>query len=180
MTRFPIVEYEQATDPRVRAVYNEIKAELGFGMVPNIFKSMGTNPGFLEGNWKKFKTAILQGRLPRTLKEMIGVVISQTNNSQYALQVHLHSLSAFGTSNEVLDLLVTDFAQCPLLEREKAIISFGLRAATQPHHLTSADYQHLADLGLDETEIFEIIATANLFTGVNQYTDAIALEIDAL
>ena len=33
MTHFPIVEYEHVTDPRVKVVYDEIKAELGFGMV---------------------------------------------------------------------------------------------------------------------------------------------------
>jgi hypothetical protein len=33
---------------------------------------------------------------------------------------------------------------------------------------------------LDNDEIFEIVATSNLFTGVNQYTDAIGLEVDAL
>jgi alkylhydroperoxidase family enzyme len=46
--------------------------------------------------------------------------------------------------------------------------------------LAGADYQHLQELGLDQSEIFELIATANLFTEVNQYTDAIALEIDSL
>lgn len=141
---------------------------------------MGTNPDFLESNWNNFRATILHGRLPRTLKEMMGVVISKTNRSEYAWRVHLHSLSAFGVSDEVLDLLVSDFARCPLPEREKAMISFGLRAATQPQTLTTADYHHLRELGLDEVEIFEIIATANLFTGVNQYTDAIALEIDSL
>ncbi len=49
-----------------------------------------------------------------------------------------------------------------------------------PLELTDVDYQQLYDLGLSQAEIFEIVATANLFTGVNQYTDAIALEIDQL
>ena len=180
MAQFPIIEDDQVSDSRVKTVYDEIKAELGFGIVPNIFKSMATNPPFLESNWSQFRSTILQGSLPRTLKEMIGVVISQANQSEYAKQVHLHSLSALGTSNEILALLIADFANCPLPEREKAVISFGLRAATHPRQISQADYQHLQDLGLDQAEIFEIIATANLFTGVNQYTDAIDLEVDAL
>lgn len=180
MAHFPLQEYNQVTDPKVKAVYDEIIAELGFGIVPNLFKSMAINPEFLEGNWKKFRSTILQGDVPRTIKEMIGVAISQHNNSQYALKVHLHGLSALGISEEVLTMLVSDFANCPLPEREKAVISFGLLAATNPHKLTDVDYQNLQDLGLDESEIFELIATANLFTQVNQYTDAIALEIDNL
>jgi uncharacterized peroxidase-related enzyme len=180
MTHFPIQEYDQVTDPKVKVVYDEILIELGFGIVPNLFKSMSISPDFLEANWKKFRSTILQGHVPRTIKEMIGVAISQANGSQYALQVHLHGLSALGISEEVLHTLVSDFANCPLPEREKAVINFGLLAATEPHKLTDADYKHLQELGLDELEVFELIATANLFTEVNQYTDAIALEIDDL
>ena len=180
MAHFPIIEESAATNPKVKQVYEEIKAELGFGMVPNLFKSMATRPDFLEVSWKHFKSTILHGNLPRTLKEMIGIIISQANDSEYALRVHLHGLSALGISEEVLELLVSDFEQCPLPAREKAAIDFGLKAATEPHALSDQHYQQLKELGLDETEIFEIIATANLFTGVNQYTDAIKLEIDSL
>jgi uncharacterized peroxidase-related enzyme len=180
VTHFDLIEDDQATDPTVRAVYDEIKAQLGFGMVPNLFKSMAHNPQFLEAGWNKFRATILQGSLPRTLKEMVGVAISRANDSQYALQVHLHGLSVLGTSDAVLDLLVSDVDNCPLPEREKAIIRFGLKAATEPHHLAAEDYQRLRNFGLDELELFEIIATANLFTAVNQYTDAIDLDIDAL
>lgn len=180
MAHFPLQNYDQVTDPKVKAVYEEIIAELGFGIVPNLFKSMAINPNFLETSWHKFRSTILQGDVPRTIKEMIGIAISQANGSQYALKVHLHGLSALGISEVVLQTLVSDFANCPLPEREKAVISFGLIAATKPQELSSVDYQNLEDLGLDQSEIFELIATANLFTEVNQYTDAIALEIDSL
>jgi uncharacterized peroxidase-related enzyme len=180
MARFPIIEYDALTDTKAKAVYDQIKAELGFGIVPNLFKSMATNPDFLEANWKKFRGVILQGELPRTLKEMIGVAISQANNSEYALKVHLHGLSALGMSEEVLRTLVSDFEACPLPAREKAVIRFGLLASTKPHELTDKHYDELRSLGLDNGEIFEIVATANLFKGVNQYTDAIALEVDSL
>lgn len=180
MSQFPLIEEEQATDPKVKAVYEEIRIELGFGIVPNLFKSMAINPDFLEANWRKFRATILHGALPRTLKEMIGVAISQANHSQYALQVHLHSLSALGISEDVLHRLVADFANCPLPLRQRQVIQFGLQAATQPQTLTAADYQSLYALGLEAAEIFEIIATACLFVAVNQYTDAIGLEIDQL
>jgi uncharacterized peroxidase-related enzyme len=180
MAHFILVEFNDATHPKVKRVYNEITTELGFGIVPNLFKSMAMNPDLLEANWQKFRATILKGDLPRTLKEMIGVAISQANESEYALRVHLHGLSALGMSEEVLQTLVADFDACPLPEREKAVIRFGLLAATQPRHLTPQHYEQLRAMGLDEAEVFEIIATANLFTEVNQYTDAIGLEIDAL
>ncbi|MCX6048759.1 MAG: peroxidase-related enzyme [Chloroflexi bacterium] len=180
MAYFPIIEYAHVTDAKVRVIYEEISAELGFGMVPNLFKSMALNPDFLETSWRKFRAIVLAGTLPRTLKEMIGVVVSQANHSPYALQVHLHSLSALGISEELLRLLVEDFNHCPLPQRQKATIQFGLLAATQPHNLTDTHYQTLRAMGLNDVELFEIIATANIFTEVNQYTDAIDLEIDRL
>lgn len=180
MAYFSLQDYEQVTEPKVKAVYDEIIAELGFGIVPNLFKSMAINPDFLAASWQKFRSTILQGDVPRTIKEMIGIAISQANGSEYALKVHLHGLSALGISEVVLQTLVSDFANCPLPEREKAVIRFGLLAATQPHQLSPRDYQNLQELGLDQSEIFELIATANLFTEINQYTDAIALEIDEL
>lgn len=180
MAHFPLQEYDQVTNPKTKAIYDEILAELGFGIIPNVFKSMAVNPDLLEANWKKFRATILQGDVPRTLKEMVGVAISQANNSPYALNVHLHGLSALGMSEEILRTLVSDFVACPLPEREKAVISFGLLAATNPQNLTVADYQHLYELGLDQSEIFEIVATADLFTSINRYTDTISLEIDTL
>jgi uncharacterized peroxidase-related enzyme len=180
MSIFPLVAENEATDPIVVAVYDEIRRELGFGIVPNIFKSMAIRPTILRAHWDKFRATILTGHLPRTLKEMIGVLISQHNNSEYAMRVHLHGLSALGMSEEVLQALVRDFENCPLPAREKAILRFGLLAATDPLRLTEADYTALADHDLSREEIFEIIATADLFSSVNAYTDSARVPIDAL
>lgn len=180
MPYFPTLTYDDVTNSRVKAIYEEIKADLGFGMVPNLFKSMGAEPAFLEASWIHFRRVILDGTLPRTLKEMIGVAISQANNSQYVLKVHLHGLSTLGISEEVLRLLVTDFESCPLPKRQKSVIRFAVKAATQPQQLTQADYDQLYQFNLTQPELFEIILTANLFTGLNQYTDAIDVEIDSL
>src|SRR4051795_11616120 len=89
MAFFPIVAEADARDPEVAKVYDEVRQELGFGIVPNIFKSMAIRPTLLRANWDKFRATILQGYLPRTLKEMVGILISQTNNSEYAMRVHM-------------------------------------------------------------------------------------------
>lgn len=180
MTRFPLIADANVQDATVAAVYDEIRQELGFGMVPNIFKSMATRPTILRAHWDKFRATILQGYLPRTLKEMIGVLISQSNGSEYALRVHLHGLSALGMSEEVLQALVRDFEQCPLPQREKLLLRFGLLAATDPLRLTDEDYAALRAQDLSDEEIFEVIATADLFASINAYTDSAGVPIDQL
>lgn len=180
MSRFPLIGENEASDPIVRAVYDEIRRELGFGIVPNIFKSMAIRPTILRAHWEKFRATILTGLLPRTLKEMVGVLISQHNQSEYAMRVHLHGLSALGMSDEVLQALVRDFENCPLPAREKAILRFGLLAATDPLKLEDADYNSLSAHDLSDEEIFEIVATADLFMSINTYTDSARVPIDAL
>lgn len=180
MTLVPLIEEADVTDPVTKRVYAEIRAELGFGIVPNLFKSMASRPGFLEANWNHFRSTVLHGHLPRTLKEMVGILVSRANASEYALRVHLHSLSALGISEAVLDRLVSDFERCPLPEPEKAALRFGLKAGTTPHAVDADDFAALEKQGLGGDEVFELIATAHLFNGVNQYTDAISLELDAI
>lgn len=180
MTRVALIAEDAVAHPIAEQVYHEIRRELGFGMVPNLFKSMATRPEILRANWDKFRATVLAGQLPRTLKEMVGVLISQANGSEYAMRVHLHGLSALGMSDAVLQALVSDYMNCPLPEREKQMLRFGLLAATDPLQLGDADYAALRAHDLSDGEIFELVATADLFASVNAYTDAVDLELDAL
>ncbi|MEQ9486474.1 hypothetical protein [Coleofasciculus sp. F4-SAH-05] len=44
MAQFPLQDAHQITHPLVQDTYAEISAELGFGMIPNLFKSMAIRP----------------------------------------------------------------------------------------------------------------------------------------
>lgn len=177
---FPLLDDAEVHDPRVADVYAEIRRDLGFGIVPNIFKSMAVRPPYLRAMWDLFRSTILEGQLPRALKEMLGVLISQENDSEYTMKVHLHSLSTQGVADEVLSMLVRDFDHCPLPEREKLVLRFGLLSATDPLQLTETDYQHLREHDLTDEEIFEVIATATLFAAINAYTDTLGVPVDQL
>lgn len=180
MSRIPMVQEADAADPQVVKVYEEIRSELGFGIVPNLFKAMAGNPAVLTTRWNEFRSIVLQGRLPRTLKEMMGVVISDAHGSQYAKLVHLHGLHVMGTSEDLLDQLVNDFDRCELPARQKELIRFALRSATAPHDVSADDYARLDAVDIDLEERLEVLATAGLFTAVNRFTDSIDLEVDQL
>ncbi len=181
MARFGLTDPALVTDPLARQTYDEIQQELGFGMVPNIFRSMGSNPPLLAANWQKFKATILQGQLPRTVKEMIGVVVSDIAGSEYAKQVHLHSLSVQGVQTLWLRQLTDENGDNEALpDTIRAMVAFARRAATSPVGIGEADFADMLATGLTEEEIFEIIATVDLFKSVNTYTDLAKVEIDQL
>lgn len=181
MARFPLVDPARVEDPLARSVYAEIQRELGFGMVPNIFRSMGAHPALLEANWRKFKATVLQGSLPRTVKELVGVVVSHENGSPYAKQVHLHSLSVQGMQQAWLDQLTReDLHADGLPESIQAIVDFSRRATREPRSIGDEEFETLRRVGLSDAEIFEVVAAVDLFQGVNAYTDLAAVETDEL
>ncbi len=181
MAQFGLVEPATVTDPLARQTFDEIQRELGFGMVPNIFRSMGSNPALLSANWQKFKATILEGSLPRTVKEMIGVVVSDVAGSDYAKQVHLHSLSVQGVQSLWLRQLTADSTdESALPDTLRALVRFARKAAIDPRQITAADFETLTDEGMSEAECFEVIAAIDLFKSVNTYTDLARVEIDSL
>jgi hypothetical protein len=63
--RFPLVDPAGATDPVVRAVFDEIERELGFGIVPNLSRALAGQPAVLRATWDLFRATVLKGELPR-------------------------------------------------------------------------------------------------------------------
>jgi uncharacterized peroxidase-related enzyme len=170
-----------ATDPIVRQVFDEIQQELGFGIVPNIFRSMAHNPALLAANWQKFKHTILHGSLPRTVKEMLGVIVSDANRSMYAKLVHLHSLSVQGVQELWLRHLTDpDSDNSSLPDTLRAMIAFTRQAARDPQGLTEGHYRAIEEAGLSDAELREVIATIDLFQSVNAYTDLARVPIDQI
>jgi hypothetical protein len=54
---------------RVKAVYQEIMEQFGIDFVPNLYKVMASNPGYLEASWNKVKAVMVaSGRLDRLTK----------------------------------------------------------------------------------------------------------------
>jgi len=56
--RFPLADPATVTDPVVRAVFGEIERELGFGIVPNVFRAMAGQPAVLRATWDLFRATV--------------------------------------------------------------------------------------------------------------------------
>ena len=177
MSRFRIIEEDKATE-EVKDIYKTIRRELGFGFVPNLFKSMAISPTVLRGNWEKVKFTFLSGIVPRTIKEMICVAVSAANRNNYCLKTHLHGLSMMGVDQKILQGLQGNLDELPLPERTKIIIKFALKVTLEPTAVTDKDFSELRDEGLTEEDILEIVSTANLINSLNIYADLAGVDLD--
>ncbi len=83
MAAINMISEEQATG-RVKEIYEDIKTQLGIDFVPNLYKVMAAKPGYLEANWRKVETVMVQpGKLDRLTKEIIAVAVSAVNACDY-------------------------------------------------------------------------------------------------
>lgn len=75
---------EQEATGKVKAIYEDIKHEFGIDFVPNLYRVMASNPGYLEANWNKVKAVMIQpGKLDRLTKEIIAVAVSAVQGCRY-------------------------------------------------------------------------------------------------
>ncbi len=83
MASIKMISEEEATG-RVKEIYDEIKAQMGIDFVPNLYRVMASKPGYLEANWNKVKTVMVEpGKLDRLTKEIIAVAVSAVSGCQY-------------------------------------------------------------------------------------------------
>lgn len=83
MASIKMIPEEEATG-KVKEIYEEIKSNLGIDFVPNLYKVMATKPGYLEANWNKVKTVMVEpGKLDRLTKEIIAVAVSAVQGCEY-------------------------------------------------------------------------------------------------
>jgi alkylhydroperoxidase/carboxymuconolactone decarboxylase family protein YurZ len=83
MASIKMIPEEEATG-KVKEVYDDIKSRLGIDFVPNLYKVMASKPAYLEANWNKVKTVMVEpGKLDRLTKEIIAVAVSAVLGCEY-------------------------------------------------------------------------------------------------
>jgi alkylhydroperoxidase family enzyme len=74
---------EDTRDPRVRAVFEDIKATKKIDRVPNIWRALATHPEHLELCWTRLKAIMRPGKVDVLTKEIIALAVSATNSCRY-------------------------------------------------------------------------------------------------
>ena len=67
----------------------DIKEMLGLGYVPTLFRTaMALSPSLAATSWQMVRAILCTGSLPRTLKEMIFIVVANARDCQYCSIAH--------------------------------------------------------------------------------------------
>ena len=82
MSRIRVVQESEASG-ETKALYQEIRAYFGLGVVPDVVKLVSTRVDMLQVFFDTYKAMFGGGHLPRQVKEMIATIVSKTNSCSY-------------------------------------------------------------------------------------------------
>jgi len=99
MPTVPLVD-EATTDPRVKSVFDDIKATKKIAWVPAIWRALANHPEHLELCWSRLKAIMQPGKLDVLTKEMIAVAVSVTNSCRYCVNSHTAAAQKLGLTKE--------------------------------------------------------------------------------
>lgn len=158
-------------------VYAEIRTRLDLGLVPNIFKAMAAvNGDVLKQNWTAYRTTLLEGALPHTLKEMIGLVVAQRRGSPYLVQLHRLVLQRLGAAETVVADLLANGDSPDLSLRERAALRI---AAEYSASFDDLKLRSLEAFGFGEEEEEEIADTVLMAASLAGFAQEAGLPQDA-
>src|SRR5437899_13104132 len=92
---------ENTTNPRVRAVFADIKATKKIDRVPNFWRALATQPEHLELTWSRAKAIMRPGKkIDLLTKEIIALAVSATNGCNYCINSHTAAAQKLGLDAE--------------------------------------------------------------------------------
>ena len=92
---------EVAADPRVKAVFDDIRAVRKSGFVNNFWRALANQPALLECTWSSIKKVMIEpGTLDPLTKELIYIAVSTINSCSYCVHSHTAAARTKGLTEE--------------------------------------------------------------------------------
>ncbi|HEX2017779.1 MAG TPA: carboxymuconolactone decarboxylase family protein [Aurantimonas sp.] len=99
MATGPLVT-DEAADPRVRAVFDDIRTTRGSDHVNNFWRALAADPATLERTWEEVKAVMAApGALDPLTRELLYIAVSATSGCSYCVHSHTAAARAKGMSD---------------------------------------------------------------------------------
>ena len=174
ISRFPVPKLSELPED-LRARIDEVQEKSGF--VPNVFVALAHRPAEFRAFFDYYDALMLkEGRLSKAEREMIVVATSAANHCLYCEVSHGALLRIFSKQPMLAEQIAINFHAAPISARQKAMLEFALKVATESHAVNEADYQILRDHDFDAETIWDIGAIAAFFALSNRMASLLAMQ----
>jgi AhpD family alkylhydroperoxidase len=87
-------------DPRVKAVFDDIRATRKTDFINNLWKALAFDPALLESTWQEVKRLMATpSQLDPLTKEMVYIAVSVANSCSYCVHSHTAAARAKGMTD---------------------------------------------------------------------------------
>jgi len=178
MSLLNIPTVENATGD-VKEIFEEIQGI--FGMVPNGISIWAANPTALRDQWNHIKETMSKDKESQKLHTIIRYLVSEESNCTYCVGINGSMLmNKFNVSQNELTAMKDDPSSAPLNIKNKALLVFAMKAIKNADAVNSDDINKLKGLGINETEIFDIVHAASHMLVVDTLFKTFKVEEDKL
>ncbi len=169
ISRFDVPDLDDLPDD-IREQIMAVQEKSGF--VPNVFLAFARRPAEFRAFFA-FHDALMDSNdgLSKAERELIVVATSAINGCLYCVVAH-GAILRIRTKNPLLsDQVATNPAKADLSERERHIVDFALKVATDSANVGDADLEAMRANGFTDDEIWDIGAITALFALSNRYAN---------
>ena len=173
ISRFAVPEFS-ALPEDIQTRITEIQEKAGF--IPNVFMALAHRPDELRAFMAYHDALILHpSGLSKAEKEMIIVATSAKNDCLYCVVAHGAILRIYAKDSKISEQIVTDYTKADITDKQKAMLDFAIKTATNAAQICEADLQLLRDNGFDDEDIWDIGAITALFALSNRMASMAAM-----
>jgi uncharacterized peroxidase-related enzyme len=173
ISRYPVPRLEDLpADLRERI----LKVQEKSGFVPNVFLAFAHRPD----EWRAFfayHDALMEKEsgLSKAEREMIVVATSAANDCHYCVVAHGAILRVRAKNPYIADQVAINHRKADITARQRAMLDFALKVATDSARLGEEDYAALRAHGFTDEDIWDIGAIAAFFALSNRMANLIGL-----
>ena len=173
ISRFEVPEFQSLPED-IQTRITEIQEKAGF--IPNVFLALAYRPDELRAFMAYHDALILRDSgLSKAEKEMIIVATSAKNDCLYCVVAHGAILRIYAKDSKISDQIATDYTKADITEKQKAMLDFAVKTATNAAKISAADLEQLRTYGFSENDIWDIGAITALFALSNRMASLAAM-----
>ena len=173
ISRYPVPALDNLPDD-IRARIVEVQDKAGF--VPNVFLTLAHRPDEFRAFFAYHDALMLKDSgLTKGEREMIVVATSAANDCLYCIVAHGAILRIYEKNALVADQVAVNYRKADITPRQKAMLAFALKVATDSPSINDADFEMLRQHAFSDEDMWDIGAIAAFFALSNRMANMIGM-----
>lgn len=176
MAWIKIIDEEQASG-ELKAQYEDVRQRRG--RISNVMKAHSLDPKAMRLHLDLYLHLMFgKSSLTRAQREMIAVVVSQTNNCRYCVTHHGEALLAHVHHQTLLESLKRDFASASITTKDKAMLQYAAKLTRSPGSVSESDVEEVRRAGFADEDILRINLIASYFNFANRIVSGLGIPLE--